>query len=274
MAKILFVEDDEFIAEIYMRKFQEAGFEVKNVSTGKAVLQAVKDGQYDLVMLDLVIPELSGMEVLRELKENPEYPKGVRVIVFSNLSSEEDRAQCISLGADGFISKTAYAPSEVVTEVNRFLRQFSEQGKNQGPAVGEETIGNAEMFSKKRILFIEDEQAFIDTFSRRLKKEGYEVVVREDGIQGLATATQEEFDLIISDVMMPGMQGHEMVEKLRATEGEKHVPIFLLSASMEESQFKELETANIVHKVFMKIHLTPTDLVNEVNSFFAQQGGA
>lgn len=273
MPKILYVEDDQFISEIYMRKFQASGFEVKNAVTGKEVLRDLKNDLYDLMLLDLVIPEMSGVDVLRELKENPEF-KGidVRIVVFSNLSSEEDRKQCLDYGADGFISKTELSPSGVVEEVNRYLHQFEEQNKNAGfRQEGVEVIVEAQPKKDKKILFIEDEQVFIDMFTRRLKAEGYEVVAKQNGIEGLEIASAESFDLIISDVMMPGLQGHEMIEKLRESEHGRTMPIFLLSVSIEENQFKELVESGIVHKIFMKTQMTPSKLTQEVNTFFDQQ---
>ncbi len=269
MPKILYVEDDPFISEIYIRKFEASGFEVKNAVTGKEVLRELKNDLYDLVLLDLVIPEMSGIEVLRELHENPEL-KGAkpRVIVFSNLSSEEDRQQCLRYGADGFISKTELSPTGVIEEVNRYLHQFSEQDKNAGFREGSEAIEGAGTPKGKRILFIEDEQVFIDMFSRRLRAEGYEVTTRQDSQEALETARNGQFDLIISDVMMPGMYGHEMIEKLRESEHGRNIPIFLLSASIEEDHFKELEEAGIVHQVLMKSKVTPSKLTQMVNDFF------
>lgn len=130
MAKILFVEGDPFIAEIYKKKFESSGFDVLNVATGKEALKKVLEQKFDLILLDLVIPELSGTEVLRELRHNPAYDPDLKVVIFSNLSSPGDREECLKLGADGFISKTEFSPSEVVEEVNRFLDQFSERKKN------------------------------------------------------------------------------------------------------------------------------------------------
>jgi CheY-like chemotaxis protein len=271
MPKILYVEDDPFISEIYMRKFQASGFEVKNAVTGKEVLRELKSDLYDLMLLDLVIPEMSGIEVLRELKENSDY-KGLttKVVVFSNLSSEEDRKQCLDYGADGFISKTELSPTGVVEEVNRYLHQFEEQGKNASfRQEGKEGIAESRPNKGKKILFIEDEQVFIDMFCRRLKDEGYILVSKQNGAEGLEAATNEEFDLIISDIMMPGLQGHEMIEKLQESEHGRHIPIFLLSASIEEDQFDELVKDGIVHKVFMKTKMTPSKLTQEVNAFFA-----
>jgi CheY-like chemotaxis protein len=269
MPKILFVEDDQFIADIYMRKFSEAGFDVKNAMTGKDALRFLKEDFYDLMLLDLVIPEMSGLDVLREIRGNQQY-RGVdiRIVVFSNLSNEEDRKECLDLGADGFISKTAFSPTEVVEEINRYLHQFSEQKKNQEfRAEGGEGIQGGRRTNGKRILFIEDEQVFIDMFGRRLRDEGYEVVIKQNGEDGLAAARGESFDIIISDIMMPGMRGHEMVEQLRETEHGRSIPIFLLSASIEEDQFQELIAAGIAHKVFMKLDMTPSKLTQEVNNF-------
>lgn len=121
MSKILFVEDDQFIAEIYEKKLADAGFEVVNVKTGKEVLKRVLEDHYDLVLLDMVLPELSGMEVLHELRGKPEYDKNLFIVVFSNLSSPEEQALAKKAGADGFISKTAFTPSQMVAEVKRLL---------------------------------------------------------------------------------------------------------------------------------------------------------
>lgn len=121
MAKILLVEDDPFIAEIYQKKLTDAGFEVVNATTGKEVLKLLLESPYDLVLLDMVLPELSGMEVLRELRTKPEYNASLKVVVFSNLSSPEEQAAALKAGATGFISKTDFSLSQVIDEVKRYL---------------------------------------------------------------------------------------------------------------------------------------------------------
>ncbi len=267
MSKILLVEDDPFIAEIYKKKFETSGFEVVNVASGKEVLKVVKEQVFDLLLLDLVIPEMSGTEVLRELRQNPEYNKDLKIVIFSNLSSTEDREEALKLGANGFISKTEFSPSQVVEEVNRFLRQFQEQEKNSlhrapgalvGPHLG------------KRLLFIEDEPLFIEMFGKRLRDEGYEVVTMKDGVSGLKAAMEESFDLIITDVMMPGMDGRELISQLRDTEQGKQIPIFLLSASvsMEDESVKILSDAGIITRAFLKTRITPSELTYAVNDYF------
>jgi CheY-like chemotaxis protein len=268
MPKILFVEDDPFIAEIYKKKFESSGFEVFNATSGKAALKEALEQKFDMVLLDLVIPEISGTEVLRELRTNPEYSKELKIVVFSNLSSAEDREECLRLGADGFVSKTEFSPSEVVAELNRFLHQWSEQKKNfvrqeQGPEE-HPNLG-------KRILFIEDEAVFLEMFGKRLRDEGYEVITKQDGVSGLNEALTNGFDMIISDVMMPGIDGREIVRRLKEIEEKKYTPIFILSASLEDEHLKDLVSSGLVNRSFLKTYITPSELAYAVNDFFKEQ---
>ena len=121
MAKILLVEDDEFIAEIYKKKLGDSGFEVVNAKTGHEALKFMAETPFDLVLLDMVLPELSGMEVLREVRGKPEYDKLLKIVIFSNLSGPEEQEEAKKAGASGFISKTDFTPSQVVEEVKRYL---------------------------------------------------------------------------------------------------------------------------------------------------------
>jgi CheY-like chemotaxis protein len=283
MIRVLLVEDDPFIGEIYIKKFQASGFDVVNVVTGKAVLKAVVESHFDIVLLDLVIPEMSGMEVLRELRTKPEYPKDLRIVVFSNLSSQEDRDQCVALGANGFISKTEFSPSEVIEEVNRFLRQFTEQGKNEerlgaAPVEGEITASTEGQpvvvdapANAKKILLIEDQEDFVEMFAKRLQDEGYILNIARDGKAGYDEAIANHYDMIISDILMPGMNGHEMVVKLRETEQGRNIPIFLFSASVEADTLKTFLESGLVQNVFEKTRITPSELTYAVNDFFANK---
>ncbi len=121
MAKILLVEDDAFIAEIYEKKLGDAGFEIFNAKTGHEALKRIAETSFDLVLLDMVLPEMPGLEVLHELRGKAEYDKNLKVVVFSNLSGPEEQEAAKKAGATGFISKTAFTPSQVVDEVKRYL---------------------------------------------------------------------------------------------------------------------------------------------------------
>ncbi len=273
MPKILLVEDDPFISDIYKKKFESSGFEVVNVASGRSVLKVLEDQTFDIILLDMVIPELSGIEVLRELR-GPKYPAKLLVVVFSNLSNPEEREEVVRLGANGFISKTEFSPSQVVAEVNRYLRQFSEQERNENRrlAGGAQVPDTTEALGteRKRILFIEDEAIFVDMFGKKLMDEGYEVLIERDGQAGFARAQAEpHLDLILTDAMLPGMNGKELILNLREEAKTAHTPIFVVSASVDDDELEEMLAAGAV-RTYKKTRIIPSQLADEVRELFEE----
>jgi len=121
MAKVILAEDDSMTVEIYRKKFEDAGFEIIVASTGKEVLRCAEKEKADLILLDLVLPEMGGLDVLKELKKSGKHNAKLKIIVFSNLDSDEDKTKAFRRGADGFISKTKHTPSELVEEIKKIL---------------------------------------------------------------------------------------------------------------------------------------------------------
>ncbi|HHE76820.1 MAG TPA: response regulator [Candidatus Parcubacteria bacterium] len=120
MKKILLVEDDPFLIEIYTSKLKEAGFSVSVVTSGELVLEKVEEEKPDLVLLDVVLPNMDGWEILQAIKTNPKV-KETRVVILSNLGEKEDVEKGIKLGAVKYLIKSHYTPSEVVEEIKNLF---------------------------------------------------------------------------------------------------------------------------------------------------------
>ena len=120
MTKILIAEDDMMISEIYQKKFSEKGFEVFTAFSGDQVLGIVKKEKVDIILLDLLIPKMDGFQVTEKLR-NGEYDPNIKIIISSNLSQKEDRDKVMALGADSFILKSQYTPSEMVEEIKKLI---------------------------------------------------------------------------------------------------------------------------------------------------------
>jgi DNA-binding response OmpR family regulator len=118
MTKILIAEDDLMISEIYQRKFLEKGYEVLTAFSGDQVVEIVKKQAVDIVLLDLLIPKMDGFSVIENLRKG-NHDQNIKIIVSSNLSQKEDRDKVMALGANGFITKSQYTPSEMVEEIKR-----------------------------------------------------------------------------------------------------------------------------------------------------------
>lgn len=118
--KILLVEDDKFLADIYITKFSSEGFDILNVRDGSMVLEEVKKYKPDIIMLDLVLPNMDGWEILEALRKDDE-TKNFGVIIFSNLDQPEDYERAKEFGVLGYIVKAKNTPGEVVDKVKSII---------------------------------------------------------------------------------------------------------------------------------------------------------
>lgn len=117
--KILLIEDDLFINDLYKRSIEKAGFEVSSAIDGAEGLEKAKEG-VDLILLDIMLPKLNGLEVLKRLKANPNL-KNIPVVLLTNLGQASVIHKAFQLGAVGYLMKMRVLPHSVVDEVNKFL---------------------------------------------------------------------------------------------------------------------------------------------------------
>ena len=113
----------------------------------------------------------------------------------------------------------------------------------------------------KKILMIEDEPAFLHMMKKRLEYEGYEVVAAENGLEGLSTARSENPDLIILDIMLPGMDGHKVCRMIKSDNNLRNIPVAMLtSRDLEE----DAETAKRCGANAFIIKTTRTEIVIDI----------
>lgn len=120
MGKILLVEDDLFFQKFYTSKLIESGYEVVSAVNGKEALSKLGNESFKLVLLDLVMPEVDGFEVLRQRSLNDRW-KSIPVIVFSTLGQDEDINRAKSLGANDYMNKTFYNINDLLNKIKALL---------------------------------------------------------------------------------------------------------------------------------------------------------
>lgn len=119
---ILLVEDDAFLAEIYMTRLTGGGFEVVIAHDGEEAMSLAREIRPSLVLLDLVLPKRDGFSVLEEIKKDEEL-KNIPVVILSNLGEPQDIERGKKLGASSYIVKAHFTPTEVFNEVKKILEQ-------------------------------------------------------------------------------------------------------------------------------------------------------
>lgn len=120
--RILVVEDEQVLRDLYVQILSDVGYAVDQAADGEAGLNALQRGGYDLVLLDIVLPKLDGIKVLEKLRGDarPVRPNKI-IIVLSNLGQEDVIASSIALGAKGYMIKSDYTPDKVVKQVQYYL---------------------------------------------------------------------------------------------------------------------------------------------------------
>ncbi len=118
--KILLVEDEDFIRDLYVRQLSKAGFAVKAVADGQSALTALKEEAFDLLLLDIMLPGMNGLQVLREFKTQNPNSKMITILL-TNLGQEAVIKEGFELGAQAYLIKASYTPDQVVNEVKNAL---------------------------------------------------------------------------------------------------------------------------------------------------------
>lgn len=118
--KILFVEDDDALASVYITRLQTEGFDVKRVPNGEEALSSTLQYRPDLILLDVMMPKVSGFDVLDILRNTPEVGN-VKIVMLTALSQDSDKERARALGVDDYLVKSQIVIADVVDRIKRHL---------------------------------------------------------------------------------------------------------------------------------------------------------
>lgn len=252
--KILIIEDDAFLGEVLELKLKNAGYDVNLEKNGEKGLQAIKDFAPDLLLLDIILPGMSGYEILEAKQKDKEMAK-IPTIVISNSGQPVEISQILDLGAKDYLVKASFDPEEVVSKVKTQLREgggneVSNEASNQG---------SGGYLSGKKVMWVEDDTFLSAILEKKLSNEGCVLVHANNGEEALKIVEKEMPDIILLDVLLPGMNGFETLKQIKSQPKLESIPvIFLTNFGQDEDieKGKELGADRFIVKA-----MTPLDEV-------------
>jgi len=129
MAKILLIEDEPLLLQLFEAKLKQEGFEVETASRGQTGLEKAESFHPNLILLDILMPGMNGFEVMEKLKSGPTTKK-IPVVFLTNLSRDEgDINKGLEMGAIAYLVKARYTPSQVVVKIREFLKAYAPKGE-------------------------------------------------------------------------------------------------------------------------------------------------
>ena len=224
-ARVLVIEDDANNLDVAQRIIRAAGHEALAATDGAAGIEAARKQRPDAILVDLLLPRVDGWTVTKILREE-EWAKEIPIIAVSALAMQHDRARAIEAGCDDFVSKP-YAPAELRAVLARFL----DDGNGTTPTHTRRARAGAQTTEMLgRILVVDDEPANVELLVRRLEALGAEAIRATNGEEALQTAEREMPDLILLDVMMPGIGGFETCRRLKINDRTAPIPVIFATA--------------------------------------------
>lgn len=268
MAKILIVEDEEALLLMLAERLEREGYEPKTAKDGEEGLLKMKEERPDLVLLDIVMPKIGGLEVLEAMQKDPELQK-IPVIIISNSGQQVEIARAKSLGAKDYLVKAEFDPEEVVVKVSKALGTGGQDAKNPKEEGGEITHVRSSPSRRKgtldgkKVLIIEDDQFLRDLIVRKLEDEGFNVLQAIEGEEGLRVFREKKPDLVLLDLILPGMDGFEVLKQAKGDKNILDIPILILS-NLGQRDDIERGIKLGAKDYLIKAHFTPGEIVEKV----------
>jgi DNA-binding response OmpR family regulator len=269
-ARILLVEDEEALADVLEAKLKKEGHELQVSYDGEDGYEQIKNWKPELILLDIVMPKMDGYEVLEKMNE-----EGIKipVIIISNSGQPVEIEKTKKLGAIDHLIKTQFDPKEVVDKVQKYLVSSSNNSTQEGFSGSIEEEEDIQPRKEKgakesvgiKVMLVEDDSFLRDICAKKLSKEGFEVYEAIDGEEALKIVEKVNPDIVLLDIILPAIDGFEVLEKIRSNPNLKtqKVPIIMLS---NLGQKDDIEKALKIgaNDYLVKAHFNTEEIIEKI----------
>jgi two-component system cell cycle response regulator len=246
--KILIVDDEPRNVKLLAAMLPSEKYECFRAYDGSEALERVAEKAPDLILLDIMMPVTNGFEVTKELKNDPNY-RDIPIILVTALDGTDNKIMGLDAGADEFLNKPVNK-AELLARIKSLLRlkQYQDQLKTHAdtrncfitPTGKEIPIQGA--IDLPSILLVEDDEKDSRLIQCYMHGEPYQIKVSKDGKEAISRAQQEKIDLILLDILLPGMDGFEVCRRLKESEQTQSIQIIAITSLRDmNSKIKGIE---------------------------------
>jgi CheY-like chemotaxis protein len=233
--RVLLVDDDASSRHAVRTLIADDALEIVEAESAEVALAHLADGVFDCIVLDLGLPGMSGFEFLERASRNGHVPP---VVVHSGKDLSREDSLRLRQYTDSIVIKGARSPERLLDEVTLFLHSIRREAVAAAPLRSiDPTLGN------RTVLIVDDDMRNIFALSKALRARGLKVLMAQDGHKALKQlADNVAVDIVLMDIMMPGMDGYETTREIRKNPQLRHLPVLALTAkAMQGDREKCLE---------------------------------
>jgi CheY-like chemotaxis protein/signal transduction histidine kinase len=253
--KLVIVDDSEVDRMQVLQILQQENFENMEFKSGEECLEYLKTETPDLLILDLMMPGMDGFQVLKEIRRN-ENTRDLPVIIVTAKDLSDNDKEFLNGRAASVLQKGDSSNAQMVNEIHRLLQNLEKPVTE---------LKYADEKTGKNILMIEDNESAIIQVQKVLEKEGLVVNSAQSGKEAIEIVKSTIPDGIILDLMMPEMDGFEVLEKIRSSEETRNIPVLILTAkNLTKKDLSQLSSNNI-QQLIQKGDADIDELISKVN---------
>lgn len=233
--KLLILQNEEEMLSIN-EAIGNSNVELKSANTGKAGFEYLKNEEFDAVVVDWDLPDISGFEFLKEMNKTNEF---LPVLIYTDHKIEEKDQEIVNALASRFVNKTNALHKNLVDELSFFINLAADNSKNEPESAPTDDVE----LKSKTVLIVDDDVRNLYSLEEELTEMEMNVLKATDGKISIETLkNNSDIDIVLMDIMMPVMNGYEAMEEIRKTEEIKSVPIIAVTAkAMKEDREKCIE---------------------------------
>ena len=271
---VLIVDDNFTNRRILHEMLTRWGMRPTSVESGRAAMQALEiakstGGSFPLVLLDSQMPGMDGFALAEQIQKDPAHG-ALQIIMLTSAGQLGHAARCRELGIGAYLVKPFHR-AELMEAISQILNKGASKPKEQ-PLVTRHTL--REDVNRVRVLLAEDNFVNQTLAVRLLEKRGYHVTVTSDGRAAVEAAETNQFDIVLMDVQMPGMDGFEATAAIRAREkttGE-HIPIIALTAHALKGDQEQCLSAGM--DAYVPKPIRAVELISMIEKLLENKGAA
>ncbi|OMF77246.1 response regulator [Paenibacillus peoriae] len=240
--RLLVVEDDDNQRKSIIELIDHDDVAITAVSTGQEALNELAIQRYDCMVLDLMLSDMTGFELLDRIREN-EQLTDLPIIIYTGKDLDSKEETQLRKYAESIIIKDVKSPERLLDETTLFLHRVEANLPEDKRKILQKLYNKEELFEDKKILLVDDDIRNVFALSSVLESYRMEVTFAENGREALELLEQTpDFDLVLMDMMMPEMDGYEAMRRIRLMPQFEKLPIIALTAkAMKDDRSKCIE---------------------------------
>jgi two-component system, cell cycle response regulator len=264
---ILLVEDNDLNMKLFKTLLEMGRYNVLCAENGKTGIDLAVEYTPDLILMDIQLPDMDGITATSHIKSNPKTQQ-IPVVALTAYAMDKDKEIIMNAGFVGYITKPIDT-KDFLPMVSRHLHEM-----------GRESV-QPKQGSKPFILIVDDDAMNVKLLDTYLKQEGFNTICAYDGEAALEKIRKDPPDLILLDIMMPGVNGYEVTQKLKSDQKTGHIPVILITAldsaddkskgmaaGADEFLNKPINKSELIARVrsFLKLKVYQEQLANRLRS--------